>query len=198
MDIFVADSGALFEYIPCPEDRWSYAEELVVYAHARMSLQERVHRSLLLQIPFMISRRILNDIGSPRSEDFSWRHRIHLIEVKLFQILLPLMSNRTERWQRVEPVTDSIAGASQQALSPITEHRGTVSEIATETQDQVPNLRVGKVCARDRANVCTVCMEKFRFSRRKATLKCGHIFHYTCILACLQQSRLCPNCRMAL
>ncbi|KAG4115995.1 hypothetical protein ERO13_D12G142200v2 [Gossypium hirsutum] len=42
---------------------------------------------------------------------------------------------------------------------------------------------------------CVVCLEEFLDGDEVASLPCGHVYHYGCIVKWLETSHLCPLCR---
>ncbi|VEN33809.1 unnamed protein product [Callosobruchus maculatus] len=42
---------------------------------------------------------------------------------------------------------------------------------------------------------CVICSEFFNASSEVFATKCGHVFHYPCLLSWLERSKTCPQCR---
>ena len=42
---------------------------------------------------------------------------------------------------------------------------------------------------------CTICLEPMDVEASKVTLRCGHVFHGTCIVDALRRNSSCPLCR---
>nr|CAI5820223.1 unnamed protein product [Callosobruchus analis] len=42
---------------------------------------------------------------------------------------------------------------------------------------------------------CVICSEFFNASSEVFVTKCGHVFHYPCLLSWLERSKTCPQCR---
>lgn len=42
---------------------------------------------------------------------------------------------------------------------------------------------------------CNICLEDFDEKKKIKSLRCGHLFHKTCILNSLSQKQECPVCR---
>lgn len=45
---------------------------------------------------------------------------------------------------------------------------------------------------------CIICFERFGGTSVMTAAKCGHLFHENCLKDWMQQSRTCPQCRVAI
>ena len=44
-------------------------------------------------------------------------------------------------------------------------------------------------------DVCTICLEEFKFDEELKKLKCGHMYHKECLKPWLENKKRCPICR---
>ena len=44
-------------------------------------------------------------------------------------------------------------------------------------------------------DICTICLEEFKFDEELKKLKCNHIFHKDCLKPWLDNKKKCPICR---
>ncbi|KAL4701939.1 hypothetical protein ACJJTC_014572, partial [Scirpophaga incertulas] len=43
---------------------------------------------------------------------------------------------------------------------------------------------------------CVICSDMLDLSENGCVIKCGHLFHYVCLMQWMQRSRSCPQCRI--
>ncbi|XP_058070957.1 uncharacterized protein LOC131219994 [Magnolia sinica] len=57
-------------------------------------------------------------------------------------------------------------------------------------------LRTEKVGERDWMENCRICLDEFRDDMEVKRMPCSHVFHGACITQWLEQSNMCPLCRV--
>ncbi|XP_058072180.1 E3 ubiquitin-protein ligase RING1-like [Magnolia sinica] len=58
------------------------------------------------------------------------------------------------------------------------------------------DLRTEKVGERDWMENCRICLDEFGDDMEVKRMSCSHVFHGACITQWLEQSNMCPLCRV--
>ena len=56
-------------------------------------------------------------------------------------------------------------------------------------------LKINKLKKKLKGAKCSVCLNTIKPKQKVVRLKCGHHFHYKCIVPWLKENNSCPNCR---
>ena len=62
-------------------------------------------------------------------------------------------------------------------------------------QNPIDNLQSLIITNEQPDDICTICLEEFKFNEELKKLKCNHIFHKECLEPWLNNKRKCPICR---
>ncbi|CAN7012078.1 probable E3 ubiquitin-protein ligase XERICO [Brassica rapa] len=68
-----------------------------------------------------------------------------------------------------------------------------------EFRNRTPTLKFESLCKKQEDNECSVCLTKFEEGSEVNKLKCGHLFHKTCVEKWIDYWNItCPLCRTPL